>query len=259
MKKYLVLFLEILKKEFIIWKRYLFNSLGSLITIYFVFLLIFMGYSGIARGNPDFGSGLEGLVVGYLLWVFALMTYSDISYSIRAESQEGTLEQLYMSPFGFTLVAGFRLISSFFLNFIFITVLLVAMVLTTSRSLHLDLLSIMPLLIITLLGIAGIGFLFGGLTLLFKRVESYLQIVQFLLIGLVAAPVGKYPLFKCLPAALGASLIREVMVDEKSITAFLWSDFLFLLCNSLFYLLLGYLVFKWCERRAMFKGLLGHY
>ncbi len=257
--KYLRIFTAVLKKEFIIWRRYWFNSLGGLITLYFVFVLIFLGYSGLAAGTSGFDDTLESLIAGYLLWVFALLTYQEISYQTRQEAQEGTLEQLYMSPFGYPFLTGLRLIANFFIHIFFVGILLGAIILTTGRSLNLDLVSLLPLLVLTLVGIAGIGFLLGGLALVFKRIQSYLQIIQFALVGLIAAPVGRIEFFRLLPASLGASLIREVLVYDSHLLEIAGRDLLGLGINSLLYLLLGYLVFKACERYAMKQGLLGHY
>lgn len=257
--EYLLLFQAVFKKEFIIWKRYIFNSIGGFITIYIVFLFLFLGYSGLAADTFNYGEGLGGLMVGYILWTAALMTYQEISYQTLTEAQEGTLEQLYMSPFGYPLLAGLRLLASFFMDLIMIGLLLGAMLLTTKKTLNLDVFSLMPLFLITMLGIAGIGFIFGGITIVFKRIQNYLQIVQFLLIGLVAAPVKSVPLLSYLPASLGFTMIRDVMVKGYRFSSFPLSQILFLLLNSSFYLLAGLLIFRLCERYAMRQGLLGHY
>jgi len=261
LKKYLILLYANIKKDFIIWKRYLSNSVIGLTTLYITFRLVVRGYSSIAGGTPaDFGSTLEGILVGFLLSYFALMTYSDISKKTLTEAREGTLEQLYMSPFGYGMVAAFKLISSFLINIIFITVLLIAILLTTDKTLNFDIILISPLLILTLLGVSSLGFITGGLTLVFKRVSSYKQIVQFIVIGLIAAPpIDTYPLFRYLPASKGSWMIRRIMIRDIVVTGFPLSDFLFLALNSLFYLTLGYIIFKLCEKRAMKKGMLGHY
>lgn len=40
------------------------------------------------------GESLEGLVVGFLVWTFAIAAYSDLSWELMREAQQGTLEQL---------------------------------------------------------------------------------------------------------------------------------------------------------------------
>lgn len=247
------------KKEFTIFRRYALNSLGGIITIYFIFLLIFLGYRGAAGASPQFGEMLEGLVIGYLLWVFSLMVYQDVSHTIQTECREGTLEQLYMSAYPFGLVISMKVLASFFINLITIVILLFVMMWTTGQSLNIDVISIAPLIVFTLIGILGIGFAIGGVTLIFKRMDSYLQIVQFALIGLVAAPAEPIIWLRMLPASWGSTMINRVMSRGYSLVDFAFSDYLWLVGVGLFYLLAGYQAYKFCEKKAMERGLLGHY
>ena len=256
---YIRLFNAMLKKQLIILKRYWFNTLGSLLTFYLVFLLMFLGYSGFAGGTPGFEQNLEGLIVGYLLWVFAIYTYQEISNQTLTEAREGTLEQMYMSPFSYTLLAGFKLISSFVVQFVFVGLLLLVIQWTTGRHISIDFISFLPLLVLTMTGIAGLGFMLGGLALIFKRIQSYMQITQFILVAFVAAPVGAHSVLALLPASLGSHLIREVLVAEVSFLALPALSLIGLVVNALFYLIVGIFIFNLCEKKAMKEGLLGHY
>lgn len=259
MTQKILLFKAFLIKELILMKRYLFNSLGGFITLYIIFLLMFQGYKGIAGSSPNFGEILEGLVVGYTLWILSMSVYQDITYSIQREAREGTLEQLYMSVHSFGWILAISTFVRTILSLIFVSVILFLLMLTTDKSLNIDILSLLILVFFTLLGILGIGYICGGLTLVFKRIDSYLQIVTFGLIGVIAAPVGKVPLFKLLPASWGASLIQDVMTDGKSIFDFSFNDLTLLVLIGVSYALLGFTVYKLCERKAMNKGMLGHY
>lgn len=99
--RYFWTFRAILVRFLIELKRYPLNTLSSLATLYIVFLILFTGarYAQ-GLGVNLFGEGLEGLVVGYLVWTFAIIAYSDLSWELMREAQQGTLEQLYMSPRG---------------------------------------------------------------------------------------------------------------------------------------------------------------
>ena len=68
--------------------------------------------------------------------------------------------------------------------------ILMAVMLSTGRYLNLDLISLLPLIILLLVPIAGRGFILGGLQILYKRIQSILQIVQFLLVGVLVAPIN---------------------------------------------------------------------
>jgi len=258
MKK-LTLFRTMFVREWIGLKRYPFNLLSGLIALYLIFLVVFVGYKALGAGSPQFGDTLDGIVVGFMMWTFAIAAYSTLSWELMNEARMGTLEQLYMTPFGFDWVCIFRVISSFFLNLIFVLPILALMMVTTGRYLHLDLMSIVPLLILSLAGVYGIGFVMGGLALVFKQVQAFFQIIQFVFIGLIAAPISRLPLLKALPLALGSNLIGGVMVDKRSILLLPPGDLLILLINSAFYFLVGFWTFKLFLGIARKRGLLGHY
>ncbi len=246
------------KREFVYLKRYFFNFIGGFVTLYVVFLLIFLGFRGLAGGTDMYGTGLGNLIVGYVLWVFAMMIYQDISYNLFNEAREGILEQLYMSPFGYVRVTAFRLIASLAINFIMAVVILLAMMLSTGRFLNLDLISLFPLVILLLVPISGLGFILGGLQLLYKRIQSILQVVQFLLVGVIVAPIH-LGWTQLLPGTMASHLVREVMVGEVFITALPFSKILIALGIALIYAFLGILIFKYCERVAMVSGRLGQF
>lgn len=185
-------------------------------------------------------------------------TIKCISSLIR-EARWGTLEQLYMSPEGFGWISFFQVLSSFSFFFLANVGFLYLMMVTIGRFLHLRLASTLPILVLTLSGVAGIGYFLGGLTLVFKRVESFLQIVQFAFLALVMFPLESFPLMKYFPLAYGADLLREVMIHGKTLSQFPPGDLVFLALNSGIYFAIGFGAFKYFESVAKRKGLLGHY
>ncbi len=251
-------FAAMFKKEFIITIRYFFNSVGGIITIYLVFLLIFLGYRGIAGGAAFYGEGLGSLVVGFVMWTMLLMAYQVIPYTVLSESQEGTLEQLYMSPRGFVMLGTFRLVSEAILNMFIVILMLVLLMATTGQWLNIDLVSLFPLVLVSIATAAGLSFFFGGLSLLFKRIQSYLQIVQFALVGLVAAPPS-ISFFRFLPISLPSHWVRQIMVRGDSLADIPLNDWLLMAATTAAYLAIGILFFLWCEQRARRQGILGHF
>lgn len=252
-------FFAILSRFLIEIKRYPFNTLSSIVTLYLIFLLLFAG----ARyaqgfGINVFGEGLEALVVGFLVWTFALAAYSDLSWEIMREAQQGTLEQLYMCPFGFPFVSLCWVVSSFLVSFLFSGALLGLMMLTTGKFLRLPLGTLIPLLFLTLAPIYGVGFVMAGLALVFKRIQAFFQILQFAFVPLLFLP-AEAGWAKALPLTLGSRLIREAMTEGKTLLALSASDLLVLLGTAAFYFGLGIMVFKLCERVAKDRGLLAHY
>ncbi len=259
MPKKLTLFRAFFRRQLAYFRRYFANSLGGMLTLYVVFLLILGGYRGLSGPSGLQGDTTEALVVGYGLWFYMLMTYQDVSYTIRTEALTGTLEQLYMSIHSFGWVMGASVSAAFMANFVMWAVLLGVAMFTTGTALNIDLLSVLPVLIGTLLGPLGIGFIIGGLTLVFKRIESYTQMVQFVLIGLVAVPAERVVWMRLLPGSFGAGLVRDIMVRGASLAEIGAGNLALLFAIGVGHLLLGYAVYKQCERAAMSRGLLGHY
>ncbi|NLB74760.1 MAG: ABC transporter permease [Firmicutes bacterium] len=253
-------FVAVLQRDWAMMKRYIVNTVSSLVSIYLIFLLIFLGFkslSGYAATGALEGT-MEGTVIGFFVWTFTIMAFSDLAWNLVAEAQAGTLEQLYLTPSGFKWVSGCTLISSLTLNFIPIVVLLVIMMATTGQWLNLDFISLVPLLLITVLGAYGFGFALGGLALIFKRIQAVFQIFQFVFIGFLVIP-QRVPWAKFLPLSMGNSLIYDVMVDGIRLWELPIGSILTALVVGAVYLAVGVAVFSVCENIAKDRGLLGHY
>lgn len=246
-------------KEWLDWKRYPFNLISAFVSIYAIFLVIFLGYRSFGYGQPAFGRNIEGLIVGFSIWTFSIGAYSTLSWGLMNEARAGTLEQLYMCPRGFKWLSIFWIIANFILTIIFVVFIGFLMMVTTGHWLHLDLISLLPLSFVTIAGVYGIGYMTGGAALLFKRVQAFFQILQFVFIAFIAAPIGKYPLLKILPLSLGTNLMAKVMVTGTPIWRLPLTDLLILVGVSSFYFFSGLLLFAWFERMAKERGLLGQY
>lgn len=254
--KDIYVFMAIVKKYFIELKRYAFNTVMMMVGIYILFTLVFIGLRSFDAGTET----LDSSIVGFALWIFAIMGFIELSWSILEEARNGTLEQLYLSPVSFGRISGYRLIASFLVNILLVGFFLLAMMIGTGHYLNLDP-GVLILLFLVLLSVSGIGFIMGGLALIFKKVQASLNIFQFLFIILLMAPaiIDEGIILYILPVSWGSALINEVMVSGTSFMDLSPLSILILLINSFAYLVIGYLVFAYMERIAKQRGLLGHY
>lgn len=248
-----------IRRTVIEMRRYAVDSISGLLTIYGFFLILFFGAKALGGGRPGFGNTLSGLVVSYALWSLVTFSLSGLTFELIQEAQLGTLEQLGMSPFGLARVLFARVASQLVIQFAMMSFLLVVLMATTGRWLKVAPLSTLPVLALTVLGVEGLGFVLGGLAIVFKRIQQALQAWQILVLALIAAPVNRVPFTKYLPLTWGATLLRRVMVDGASLASIPIGDTLFLVANSAFYFALGLLVFRRFELVARERGLLGHY
>jgi len=99
----------------------------------------------------------------------------------------------------------------------------------------------------------------GGLALVFKQIQAFFQILQWIFLGFIAAPIYQYSMLKALPLSLGFNLINEVMSKNLSFFKLSSLDLVLLILNGAFYFCIGLFVFSICERVAKSRGLLGHY
>ena len=240
-------------------KRYAFNTFMRLVLSYAFFFMVFMGTWATLGGSATFGDNLAGIVVGMTIWMCAFRAFTDLANRLTGEATQGTLEQLAMSPIGLGRVLMYQTFAQVVIQLLFVLIVLVAMMATTGQWLHLDLVSLVPLLLMSMLAVQGVGFAMGGLTLVFKRVGATFTIFQYIFLTLVAVPLDKVPALKFLPLAWGAKLVRRVMIDEVSIFRMPVGDVAFLLANGICWFALGFAVFKGLERMARDRGMLGHY
>ncbi|ELY27754.1 hypothetical protein C500_13936 [Natrialba magadii ATCC 43099] len=248
----------VVEKQLVLLKRYWFNTLSMLLGMYAMFALVFFG--GQSLGGADVESALDIVVIGFFLFLAASAAYFDVANSVMREAQWGTLEQLYLSPYGIDRVLCVKAVFNVVLSSVLAIAFLGLMLLTTSRTLSVDLLTIVPLLVVTILPAIGIGYVVAGLSLLYKRIENVQQLLQFGFAGLIAAPGAvQGPVLALLPVSPGSDLITIAMTEGTRLWEFPPAEIVVLVVNSVAYLAVGYVVFSRFVDRTRDRGVMGHY
>ncbi|EMA39862.1 hypothetical protein [Halobiforma nitratireducens] len=245
------------QKQVVLLLRYPLNTLSRFLTMFIFFLVVFFG--GQAVAGPAITDTLDGIIVGFFLFTLAITAYSGLAWNVTREAQWGTLERLYMSPYGFGTVMAVKAGINVCLSFLWGVALLLAMMLVSGRWLTFDVVTVVPLAALTLASVIGIGFCFAGLALVYKRLENLFQLVQFGFVPLIAAPVWSYEWLTLLPIAHGSFLTRVAMSDGVRLWEFPASELVILTVVSVAYLAAGYYCFVFASRKARREGLLGHY
>jgi ABC-2 type transport system permease protein len=244
-------------KKLLLLVRYPVNTLSQFGTLYLLFAVIFFGGGAVAPAAIT--NSLDGIIVGFLLWSVSLASYSGLAWNVTREAQWGTLEQLYMSPFGFGAVTAIKTLVNVLEAFLWGAVILGLMLLTTGRTLTIDPLTLLPLGALAVAPAVGVGFVFGGLALVYKRIENVFQLVQFAFILLIAAPVDAYPVLRAFPLAQGGHLLQRAMRDGVRFWEFAPVDLAILVATAVGYTVVGYVVFQRASDKARRDGVLGHY
>jgi ABC-2 type transport system permease protein len=256
--KLLQLFKANFRREFIYLKRYLPNTISELITFFCIFLALFFGIQIV--GDPSSAEvNVQYTIVNYVFWFLAMSAMQGIGWSIMNEAQLGTLEQMYMSPMGAWKILLARIVSTTLQQLVILVVLLYLSMLVTNTWLNIDVVSILPILIFIIISMFGVSFMIAGMAIIFKQINAFLQILQFILMGLTFLPLSLSPYLGLLPVVKGVDMTRGIMIHNKSLVDFHWTDYTSLIVNAILYLIIGILVFKRCERTAMIKGVLGQH
>lgn len=256
--RWLHLFNANFRKEYIEMKRYLPNTLALVCTFYIIFLAAFFGIMFI--GDPaSFEMNVQYSIVSVVFWSLTMMTMNFIGFSVITEATRGTLEQIYMSPMGVWKIMLTRIISQFGLQSVIMVLLLYGAMATSGQWLSLNPMTTIPIILVTMVSMVGVSFMIAGLAIIVKQIQAFLQIFQFVLMALVFVPLSVAPFLAFAPFVKGVDMVRNVMLQDLTLTELPLSDYGVLLVNSVVYLTLGLLVFHSCERVAMKKGLLGQY
>jgi len=253
----LTLAVAIFKKQLTLMLRYPINLLSGLLTMYVFFAMIFFGGQAIAA--EAISENLEGLIIGFFLWSMAWSAFADLTWNLTREAQWGTLEQLYMTIHGFELVMTVKSAVNIVVSFLTGALVLALMMLTARQPLVIDVVTIVPVIVLGLWSVVGVGFVFGGLAIIYKRVERVFQILSFGFIGLISAPVESVPALKALPLTQASYLLRRAMQDGDRLWEFAPAELGILVVTAVVYALLGAAFFRLAQRRARKLGVMGHY
>ncbi|ACV46921.1 MULTISPECIES: hypothetical protein [Halomicrobium] len=257
------LFKAVAAKRIHLLVQYPVNTFSQVVTLYLFFAVVFFGgreaSSRVADGTGALSSTLDGVIVGWFLLTMAQAAYFGLASNIIRESQWGTLEQLHMTPYGFGTVVAVKTVWNVVESAGWGLLILALMLLTTGRSLVIDAVAVVPISILSILSIIGVGFVFAGLALVYKRIEKVTSLLQFALIGLIAAPVVEIPATRLLPLVQGSSMLQATMRQGVELTEFPPVAFALLVGTAFGYLLAGYVVFLVCMRVAKRRGVMGHY
>lgn len=250
------------RKGLIIAWAYKFNWLVGVFMLCFIFVGI-----GFFMGNGELDNDiLAPALLGYLVWFYALEAISNMSWSLREETQTGTLEQMNMSPLSMGMLLVGRALSTLISTTIMVMIAGLTLMLLLNIRLPVKLAALLPFGL-TLAGLYGFGFIIGGLTLIYKHTESFANLIQNALLFLNGAflPVDRLPrtleiIATALPSTQGIIVTRRIVIEGYNLLD-VWQDgsLPFLIVHSALFFIGGLLFFKWCELVARRRGTLGQY
>lgn len=249
-------------KGLIILWDYKFNLLMQLFGIFFIVIgiMFFVGQGQIT------GEQVTTTILGFIITMYATESVSSMSWELMGEAQAGTLEQMYMSPAPTQIVILGRSIASMISATLQMLLLTSVILLLFRVQIPLNW-QMLPILGITMIGLFGIGYLVGGMTLVFKQVGPLANLLQNFVImangtflPVAMMPVWLGTIVQFVPSTLGIILLRRVALEGASLSSLVSDNSLLILTlHSIAFFIIGWLGFAFCERYAKRQGSLGQY
>lgn len=199
---------------------------------------------------------LDVLIIGYIMWMLGLIGFQATSYNAYDEMQRGTFEQMYLTSFGIEAVFIIRTILDAVFGLVFSTAILILTMITTGRYFTFRVGEILLTLLLSIPSMWGLGFIFAGLALIYKKISSFLNLMQFAIIGFVAVKAYPINFFSFLPFSAGATTVQG-LINYNADFPVLW--YLFLLFISIIYMAIGIFCFRILLKKARKQNLLGQY
>jgi ABC-2 type transport system permease protein len=251
---------EIHKGLRIAW-YYKFNALTEFANHGFTFVgtLFLMNFGSLS--SADVASAL----IGYIFYVYALEVLNS-SNNFMLERKSGTLEQMYMSPQLPAVIFLGNILATVVWNSAMIAILCLIIMVLFKITLPLTL-SAIPILLLTLGGLLGVGLAIAGVALVHKNITGFLNLTTNILFYINGAmlPIEHFPAWlqiiaHFLPVTQGIIVMRSIVLNGNTL-AQTWADgsLGLLMVHTAIYFIAGWLVFTWCERKAKELGTIGQY
>lgn len=258
------------KKTIIEFSRYPISFVAEfaqvlLIIAMFMFAaMIFLGGEG--GGLPT----IAGVMLyGFILNMFLIFVLWEIGFSIREEQYRGTLESLYLSPANkFTnLVSRIFAIAAWTAALVVIAVVVVSYYVGGLPAN--DVLLAIFVLLFSVTGILGIGFIVASLILRLKESAHLLvNVLQFFFMIFCAMffPFSALPDFilnyisKWIPLSYGVDAFRSILIGQTpELLGDLGLEILIVVLFGILSPIIGYMLYKYNERKARLEGTLAEY
>lgn len=238
--------------------NYIFYNLGMIV----LFCGIFYNYFSDQKENT-----VLAMLISAVLWQICTNAIQYYSYLIQDEAMMGTLEQMFLSKTSFSKIIvsktvvnmGFVIIKG---GLLFMICMLIFCKNLFALKINLvQVLMIIGIFISTVVVFYGIGGLFGGLSLYFKRISSAINVINYFLLmftGILKNPMSYTKSFEIItrmvPITNANILINSILDDEIKLEDITW-----FFATSMLFLLVGIMGMNRMIKMARKDGKLGQY
>lgn len=230
-------------------KTYYPDHIVSMVITFVIFSVFFL-LNKVGNNDPSY-------YIGFLYWYLISSVISEASVSVSMEKQLGTLDQLLLKPIKIEVLMIIKTLVWTTINLLKVVFVMSIMVVCLNMQIGLDYLLI-PIFIITIIGILGFTLILVGLTLKYTKTASFESIISYALLFLSGAiiPYDALPniiksIGNYIPIALGIKLSRSLLISGKLDLI----DFTLLFVQSIIYFTVGYILFQYIYKMSRVEGL----
>lgn len=193
-----------------------------MVILYFLYRSITWGEQFIrttAFGGSEFQSGQFERLVGYIFFFLIISVIQNGPNLIRDESEIGVFEEIYLNPLGLRLKIIMRGIASIISNLIPLIILAIFSAWNILLKIQPMPLLIVLILLITSLGMQGLGFIISGIALIVKKTQVLVNILTLgLLVLSVTSVTSKntfiYTFLNWFPFTKGINLLSNTIIGN---------------------------------------------
>lgn len=235
-----------LRKYYLEARCYYPDHIVSIVVLFIMFMGFFHLFSG-TNGGSD-----SAYYIGFVYWFYANGIIGESSMCISSEKQCGTFEQLLIKPSSLSSILFYRSICWLLFQSAEIAVVMAVIHFVFSVPMSFSF-ALLPVFVITMLGLVGISYFLSALTLIFTKTASFTTIISYLLLffsGVANGGQNQGAAYYILPLSQGIQISRN-MIMGASVSFF---EVGLLIFNAFAYLLVGILVFQLVMRHGRKKG-----
>src|SRR5512143_3186289 len=256
----------VIRREWTIFRRY-----PSWIIALFIWPVIFpMAYilSSQALAGPNGGGlvifqhnagtteGVGYIAIGTIVWMWQNVVLWNVGFSLREEQLRGTLESNWLSPsWRFSLPLGNSVVQMVVM-LIFIGVSLFEFTVFYGVRFNGDPLLVLLLFLLSIPSIYGLGFAFASVVITAREANAFVFLVRGLVMIFcgITYPIAVLPgwmqgVAQLLPQTYIIYGFRQAMLNGANFET-LWPVYQVLLMFGVFWLAMGFALFRRMERRA---------
>lgn len=262
-------FLKILRAHLAVEIITLFRYPMELLSMYCVVTMIlggiFLGIRAFVPAGEVLGTTKAAIFVGYFFWALYIMTVQSAAWEVTVAANQGYLEREFVTPAGHGGTVAAKIIANTASGFIHYCLIGAVCILIFKIKLAWNFAAAALVIACSYLFFIGVGLVFAGLALVFKRVGSVISVIQIVFMALSFGALGNFGrgvegVLRWFPYTHAIRLLRATMVMGEGVEfVFRGENLTPLLVGGVGFIVVGATFFRIMDRFAMDRGLIGQF